>query len=79
LSVLANAPGGGLYTASSEENVYAVLIHVRGNKMKWARENQYLEQTGRLTNALFVTTFGSDVGVFTIGRPAGWQVVELDD
>jgi len=31
------------------------------------RENQYLEKTGQVVNAVFVTSFGSDVDVFTIG------------
>lgn len=31
------------------------------------RENQYLQQTGQTTNAVFVTRFGSDVDVFTVG------------
>jgi hypothetical protein len=31
------------------------------------RENQYLEVTGQTTNAVFVSSFGSDVDVFTIG------------
>jgi hypothetical protein len=31
------------------------------------RENQYLQLTGQTTNAIFVTSFGSDVDVFTIG------------
>ncbi len=31
------------------------------------RENQYLKTTGQTTNSVFVTTFGSDVDVFTVG------------
>ena len=31
------------------------------------RENDYLMKTGQTTNAVFVTTFGSDVDVFTVG------------
>jgi hypothetical protein len=31
------------------------------------RENQYLQVTGQTTNAVFVTSFGSDVDVFTVG------------
>lgn len=31
------------------------------------RENQYLQSTGQVTNAVFSTDFGSDVDVFTLG------------
>ena len=31
------------------------------------RENRYLMNTGQTTNTVFVTTFGSDVDVFTVG------------
>ena len=31
------------------------------------RENRYLQLTGQVTNSVFVTRFGSDVDVFTIG------------
>ena len=30
-------------------------------------ENKYLQSTGQVTNSVFVTTFGSDVDVFTVG------------
>ncbi|MEP5765187.1 MAG: hypothetical protein ABJ308_11355 [Halieaceae bacterium] len=40
---------------------YAALVDQR------KRENQYLARTGQTANAIFVSSFGSDVDVFTIG------------
>lgn len=62
-----------LQASADETSLYHIeMFHALAGKKEAlvdqrARENQYLQVTGQTTNAVFVTSFGSDVDVFTVG------------
>jgi hypothetical protein len=62
--IQASAESAGLF--------HIEMFHARAGKKaelidQRVRENQYLERTGQVSNSVFVTQFGSDVDVFTLG------------
>jgi hypothetical protein len=75
LSFLADSetPFAQLKTEAAEAGLFHIeMFHALAGKKavlidQRIRENQYLQQTGQTTNAVFVTRFGSDVDVFTVG------------
>jgi hypothetical protein len=62
-----------LNNSAGETSLYHIeMFHALAGKKsalvdQRIRENQYLQETGQTTNAVFVTSFGSDVDVFTVG------------
>ena len=62
-----------LKASADETSLYHIeMFHALAGKKdalvdQRVRENQYLQVTGQTTNAVFVTSFGSDVDVFTVG------------
>lgn len=62
-----------LKASADEADLYHIeMFHALAGKRQAlmdqrARENEYLQSTGQTTNSIFVTRFGSDVDVFTIG------------
>ena len=62
-----------LKASADETSLYHIeMFHALAGKKaalvdQRVRENQYLQLTGQTTNAVFVTSFGSDVDVFTVG------------
>jgi hypothetical protein len=75
LSLLADSetPFTQIKAASAQAGLFHIeMFHALAGKKaalvdQRIRENQYLQQTGQTTNAVFVTRFGSDVDVFTVG------------
>jgi hypothetical protein len=64
---------GQLQASADETSLYHIeMFHALAGKKtalvdQRVRENRYLQVTGQTTNAVFVTSFGSDVDVFTVG------------
>jgi hypothetical protein len=75
LSLLADSetPFTQIKAASAQAGLFHIeMFHALAGKKaalidQRIRENQYLQRTGQTTNAVFVTRFGSDVDVFTVG------------
>jgi hypothetical protein len=64
---------GQLQASADKTSLYHIeMFHALAGKKEAlvdqrVRENRYLQVTGQTTNAVFVTSFGSDVDVFTVG------------